>query len=661
MYKILIFAGTMEGRKLAEFLDAAGVAANICVATEYGESLLPAGKNLKVSHERLNQEQMEQLMENLGNVLVVDATHPYAAKVTENIRGACEHTGKEYIRLLRESQEADLSDCICVDSVAEAVQFLSNTKGNIFVTTGSKELSQYCAIPDYQSRVYARVLSIPEVAAHCSELGFTGKHLICMQGPFSKELNVAMLKQFDADYLVTKDTGAPGGFQEKYEAAREAGAKLVVIGRPIAETGISLEECKNLLRKRLKLPKMPKNAQMIALVGIGMGDKGTFTVRGEQLCEQADLLIGARRMVESAGYEDKNCYFAYKPEEIRDYIIAHPEFKRVVILLSGDVGFYSGAKKLLSLLGEDVEVVPGIASPVYFCSKLKLSWEDAILVSMHGRETNLVGLSRRNRKVFTLAGSRDGIAKLCQRFVEYGMNDLKVHIGERLSYVDEKISHGNPKDFAAYETDGLSVLLIENSCPEQIVTPGIPDEAFLRDKVPMTKEEIREICLCKLRLTKDAVIYDVGAGTGSVSVEMALQAVDGKVYAVEKNPAAAALLKENKRKFAADNLEIIEGTAPDALEALPVPTHAFIGGSSGNLAEILNLLYQKNPGIRVVITAITMETTAEALKYFREHPCFEAPDIAQISAAKSRRLGSYHLMTGLNPVTIFASEGRGNQ
>ena len=132
------------------------------------------------------------------------------------------------------------------------------------------------------------------------------------------------------------------------------------------------------------------------------------------------------------------------------------------------------------------------------------------------------------------------------------------------------------------------MVLVENPQARQNpVTHGIPDEAFLREKVPMTKEEVRDISLSKLRLTRQAVIYDVGAGTGSVSIEMALQAEEGTVYAVEKKPEAVELLRKNKKKFAADNLEIIEGLAPEALRGLPAPSHVFVGGSSGNLRAIL--------------------------------------------------------------------------
>ena len=152
------------------------------------------------------------------------------------------------------------------------------------------------------------------------------------------------------------------------------------------------------------------------------------------------------------------------------------------------------------------------------------------------------------------------------------------------------------------------------------------------------------------------MIYDVGAGTGSVSIEMALRAVDGRVYAVEKKPEAVELLRKNKKKFGTDNLKILEGPAPEILADLPAPTHAFIGGSSGNLMEILEVILKKNPKARIVINAIALETVAEAMRCIRTLPVTDV-DIVTLAAGKSKEVGSYHMMMGQNPVYIFSFTG----
>lgn len=235
--KVIIYAGTTEGRCLAEYLLQYGVRVHVCVATAYGESLLKEDANLTVTHERQDVEAMQKLMENFMPDYIIDATHPYAKEVTLNLQKACESYGMEarYLRLIRTSSKEKKQDpdCVWVSDISEAVEYLAQTEGKILATTGSKELEAYTRIPNYKDRVCVRVLSVKNVVDKCEELGFAGKNLICMQGPFSMELNLAMLRNFQISYLVTKESGSTGGYEEKCEAARRAGVKMVVIGKTI--------------------------------------------------------------------------------------------------------------------------------------------------------------------------------------------------------------------------------------------------------------------------------------------------------------------------------------------------------------------------------------------------------------------------------------------
>ena len=654
MYKVIVFAGTTEGREIAEFLDRKGISAHICVATEYGEQLLQGGQNLEISHERLNAEEMELLIKEKKCEMVIDATHPYAAEVTINIKKACEAAEVSYIRVLRENQENQNSgDCLYADSVEDAVALLEHTKGNILATTGSKEAAKYTALTDYESRVFLRVLSLPDVVKQCKELGFQGKNLICMQGPFSKELNIAMLRQWDCKYLVTKMSGATGGFQEKIDAARICGCISVIIGRPLKESGLSVNECKRILCQKFSL----KSQAEISLVGIGMGSAETRTVEASRAIRESELLIGARRMIDSCREFGKDCYVEYDSQKIAQYLAEHPEYEKVAVLLSGDPGFNSGAKKLLDVLGNQVKVISGISSASYFMSRIQKSWDDVLITSAHGKHTNLVSLIKRNKKVFSILGTRDGIQNLAQEMAALGLNRAQLYTGECLSYPDEKIRKGAPEDFLNYEADPLSVVYVENpDAQKEYVTHGIPDTEFLREKVPMTKEEVRTVSLSKLHLEEDSVCYDVGAGTGSVSIEMASRAWNGKVYAIEKKALAVELLKKNREKFAVENLEIIEGTAPEALENLEPPTHAFIGGSSGKMETILRLLLEKNPSVRIVINCIALETVSETLQCLKTLPVKEE-EILQISVSKGKSIGNYHMMMGENPIYIISCTG----
>lgn len=656
MYKAIVFAGTTEGYALCEFLAENRVSVYACAATEYGGSLLQENEFLHVSAGRLKTEDMEELFRKENPEIVLDATHPYAAEVTKNIRTACESAGVLYQRILRPEGEKN-SEAIYVESTEEAAAFLSGTEGNIFLTTGSKELAKFTGIPDYKERLFARVLSIPSVIRSCAELGIEGKHLIGMQGPFSAEINEAMLRQFQCSYLVTKDTGLAGGFPEKMEACQRCGVTPVIIGRPLKEEGLSLQDARVFLSKMFGFTL----SQKISLVGIGMGAEKTLTLEGKKALNEAELLIGAKRMTEAEQKPGQMVLHEYRSEKIVEYIREHPKYRTVAIALSGDVGFYSGAKKLIDQLDGNVEVICGISSVVYFMSKIGLSWDDAKIVSAHGRNCNLISLIRHNPKVFSILGTEDGVAVLASRLVYYGMGDVTLYVGENLSYENEKIFHDKAANLTEYRGDALSVVTAcnEKATPMSAVH-GISDGEFLRGKAPMTKEEVRTVSLSKLRLSEDSVCYDVGAGTGSVSVEMALRAWMGQVYAIEKKEDALALLKENKKKFAVDNLAIIPGVAPEAMTELPAPTHAFIGGSSGNMQDIINLLLEKNPKVRIVINCITLETVTEAMNAIRDFG-LEDVDIVQLAAARSKSIGRYHMMMGENPIYIISCSGRGEE
>ncbi len=666
--QVIIFAGTTEGRTISEYLASCKVPVTACVATEYGETLLTENEYLKVHAGRMDQEEIAAFIREKGAELVIDATHPYAAVVSENVAAACEREQVDYVRLIRGSSAESVDQAVLVGSVDEAVEYLKKTEGNILATTGSKELFKYTQIPGFEKRVFARVLSTGEVAAACEKLGFVGKNLICMQGPFSEALNIAMLHQFDCKYLVTKETGKAGGFEEKLHAAKAAGATLVLVGRPPEQKGYSYDEVLEMMRIRFHLAaasvldvQPTQGKRKVTLVGIGIGTPEGMTVEAAQVIEKADLLVGADRMLAAAADKHKPTFSAYEPRKIGDYLELHPEYQRIVVLLSGDIGFYSGAKRLYEELEQrdfEVDALCGISSVVYFCGKLRTAWEDVCLLSTHGRSANLVGAVKSHHKTFTLLGKGESVHVLCQELMEYGLAHVTVHIGIQLGYEDEKILSGTPEELLKQSIDGLCVALIENETPFSGIRACVDDEEFSRGKAPMTKSEIRSLSVAKLQLPKDAVVYDVGAGTGSVTIELALAAVDGCIYAIERNQEACDLIEENKRKFGTPNIQVVHGLAPEAMEDLPAPTHAFIGGSAGNLKEIITCLLGKNPLIRLVINTVTLETMAEVSECLKALNLIEEETIC-VNVSRAKKLGAYHLMMGQNPIYIVTCRGGG--
>lgn len=253
MPNYVIFGGTTEGRLLAAILAERGAQVTACTATEYGGALIKAQAGLHVHTGRMTKEQMKELMENGRPLCVIDATHPYAVEVTEHIKKACQECDLPYVRLLRPAKEG--GQWQTVGSMEEAAEFLCHTKGAVLLTTGSKELEPFTRVPDFENRIFARVLPTPGVMEKCRALGFLPRNIIGMQGPFGKEMNLAMLRQLRARWMVTKESGDIGGFEEKLEAAQEAEVNLLVVGRPRQEQGLTLEQVVTLLEEGYQLPK----------------------------------------------------------------------------------------------------------------------------------------------------------------------------------------------------------------------------------------------------------------------------------------------------------------------------------------------------------------------------------------------------------------------
>jgi len=322
------------------------------------------------------------------------------------------------------------------------------------------------------------------------------------------------------------------------------------------------------------------------------------------------------------------------------------------------VGFYSGATALYDKLAAfDVEAIPGISSVVFFCAKLHTPWQDAALVSAHGREHDAVGVIQSNAKTFCITGGKTKVEDICRDLVQRGLGDVRVAAGERLSYDDERIVRGTATELASMEFANLTVMLALNDHPvaRAYGAPSLADGDFLRGKAPMTKEEVRALAIAKMRIAANHVIWDVGAGTGSVSVEAALAAPRGTVYAIERNAEAIDLMRRNRETAGASNMVVVEGLAPEALASLPAPNRVFIGGSSGNLDGIVTAALGANPQVRICATAVTIETLSDLLACLKAHGVNDA-DIVQVSIARADHVGSYHLMRAENPIYIVTFE-----
>mgnify|MGYP005868102301 FL=1 len=396
----------------------------------------------------------------------------------------------------------------------------------------------------------------------------------------------------------------------------------------------------------------------VNIVGIGPGNPDLLTGEARQAIAASNILLGDKRMLSAFADSSKTVYDTIKTSAIAEVAAkADPARDVLAVLVSGDVGFFSLAKTISGKL-PDCECVRycGISSLVYFASKLQLSWDDAKIVSMHGRDQNLVAAVAQNKKVFSLTGGDHSPQALCKQLCEHGLGQVLVYVGENLSYPEEKITQGMAEEISALSFPSLSVMMLLNdeaNCFEQTVH-GLADDLFMRSKVPMTKQEVRSVSMSKLMPKATDVIYDIGAGTGSCSVELALIAKQGKVWAFERNPVAVELLGKNKELFGLTNLDVIAGEALENIKAMPAPDCVFVGGSGGDLCEMLDVIYAKNSKCRIVINAITVETLAQVAAYYKEHPDYSL-EIVNVFVARSKKLGSYNLMMAQNPVYVMTA------
>lgn len=400
-----------------------------------------------------------------------------------------------------------------------------------------------------------------------------------------------------------------------------------------------------------------KTQQQVVIAGIGPGDPGGLTVKAAEAIRQARVLVGAGRML--APYEDsgKKLIPEYRGERIAALLEQETE-QRIAVLVSGDPGFYSAAASIAEALAAYSPVIlPGISSLSCFCSAVGMQWQDVHVLSAHGRSISIASHVRRHRKTFVLTDGN--ISALLESLCRYGFGNLPVWVGERLSYPEERIVKGTAAELCSETWDRLAVFMVFNAQASEAVSFGLPDGRFVRGRVPMTKRPVRALTMSCLHPAPDSIVWDIGAGTGSVTVEAALAAWKGTVYAVERKPEGAELIRQNALRFGTDNVRVIEGTAPEALEQLPLPDCVFIGGSGGSLGAVLEHLTDRcvraAHRFRLVMNAVSLETLVAAVPLLEKH-AFGNVEYLQIQASDTKAAGSHHLLQGMNPVFIISGD-----
>ncbi|MCC8107823.1 MAG: precorrin-6Y C5,15-methyltransferase (decarboxylating) subunit CbiT [Planctomycetes bacterium] len=413
----------------------------------------------------------------------------------------------------------------------------------------------------------------------------------------------------------------------------------------------------------------------VTLVSAGMGTADTLTGEAGLAIAAADCVIGAERLLASLPLPDGA---ARAPLALPEDVVRHlrdnrDSFASAVVVLSGDAGFYSGAKRILELLNIqallaagsenapslfEVTVIPGVGAVQYFAARLRRPWQDFRLASAHGVDTDVLAEVLNHPCVFFLTGGRLDVGAIIRILHRSGLDDAVLTVGENLAAPTERIVRGTVEELLHETFSSLAVLLVENSrtFTRKTAAAGIPDDDFIRANVPMTKREVRAVAVSLLAPEPADILYDIGAGTGSVSVELANCARRGRVYAIERLPAACELIHKNRSRFGVYNLEVVSGAAPAILESLPPPDRAFIGGSGGDIAAVLAALVGKNPAVRIVAAAICLETVAEVMDAFTTENLARA-EVVQVAASRTHRVGGKHLLRAENPIFLLAAGG----
>ena len=397
--------------------------------------------------------------------------------------------------------------------------------------------------------------------------------------------------------------------------------------------------------------------QTIYLVGAGIEGWEGFGANALEAIGKAEVLIGHQRHLDIFPDFSGEKRVLGDLGEMLDYLKGTD--KRVVVLGSGDPNFFGVGRFLLrNLPKERIEIFPNVTSVQYAFARIKEPWDDAIFVSVHGR--GLKGAIDRiiaAEKAAVLTDATNTPAVIASELIARGAEGYEVWLCENLGMADEKFTRTDVRGLAELAASPLNIVIFIKAWePSLIHYPvlGIDDDEFATAKKLITKQELRAVTLAKLQLQDDLVMWDIGAGSGSVSIEAENLMPNGKVFALEKNPQYLAFIRDNLKKFVARNILLVEAFAPEGLDDLPDPDRVFIGGSSGMLEEIIEAVDRRlKPEGRIVLNAVTLDTLTKAVEFLEDHGY--TVEVTCVNIAKTRGLTEYKMFESHNPVYIVSA------
>ena len=704
MKQVFLFTGTVEGKRLARRLGAAGIVTVISVSPEYG-AVMPDNPGPDDTTEflqgKMNESETEAAIRRMAPQIVVDATHPYALEASARIRAAAKKAGVPCLRLKRKSMDSPDRKVFLFPETRDMIPALQRSTGNIMIAAGAETVQPLAEAEGLATRLFVLIPPTKDGLEACEAAGISREHVIAMQGPFSGEMNRALLRNYAIRHLVIGTEGHNGDFSERIFAAQETGTAVYVPGETEGE-GIPYAEILDRLGELFSVELRDVVTVSISLVGTGPGEKNCITEEAGQAIREADVLFGEDQLLEPWRIGKK--VYAYSRGEdilpkleqlIREARQGDPHV-RVAILQAGDTGFHSGTtglifyltnwrrRMLLSDTGRlqmRIRTFPGISSVQMMAARLQDHWDSAFVTDPSGEESSWREVFRRiplEKRTYLLVDGVSDVEKLRDWIREQDPEREKysIYAGYQLTYSEERIfaDEGMHPGIGAEDAicdpfpdilpEGNYTVMIRNSKPENRkgqtesqVLAGLPNDMFLREKeIPLTREEVRTIALSKLRITEPAVVYDIGSG--SLAVELGRLLSDSEIYAIEKEGDRAELIRRNVKHLSAREVTVVEGEAPEALEGLPAPTHLIVEGAEGRLFGILQKVFLRSPGARAVILADTLEAKTELAQLLSGSVLTEYtildPEYIELNVSHNRKLGGHHALKAESPVAILS-------
>lgn len=409
----------------------------------------------------------------------------------------------------------------------------------------------------------------------------------------------------------------------------------------------------------------PSPPDVVHIIGIGDNGPESLDARARAVVEQAEVLVGGSRLLEMFNGSAEKVPITAKLDAVVQIIREKHGKRRIAVLASGDPLFHGIARTLMSRLPREwFEVLPNVSSMQLAFARAREPWDDAVFVSVHGKPLEGLAEHLEAKKIGLFTDDKNTPDAVARFLLVRGETAWRMVVCENLAGPDERVVEGGPGEIAAMKFAPLNVLILvrkegEIADGDRIEWPGfgVPESLFLQRKPKaglITKTEVRVVALSKMGLRTGSVIWDIGAGSGSVAVEAARLAPEGRAYAVEKNAGDAGLVRKNAARFGVSNVEVVHGSAPEALEGLEPPDAVFIGGSDGKVEVILSTVAAKlRPGGRVVLTFATLENLAEAWRVLKDLG-LEA-EVSQISVARGAPILGMTRLEALNPVFLVAA------